>query len=90
MAASYSANFSWAVVGHLVLHLGQRLEDAGLLELGQGDGPGDDVLGPVVELEHQLHHAQLLVQGHIGVDGVVGVLLEKAHRKSLAVSMMSF
>ena len=37
----------------------------------------------MVELEHQLHHAQLLVQGHIGVDGVVGVLLKKAHPEEL-------
>ena len=89
MAASYSANFSWPSLGtsYFILARDSKMP----VSLSWDRGMARETMSLArVELEHQLHHAQLLVQGHIGVDGVVGVLLEKATRKSLAVSMMSF
>ena len=71
------------VVGHLVLHLDQLVEQAQTQQFADGDLSGHQRLALLVEMQDDLHHLQLLLQAHISILVVEEVLLQEAHADDL-------
>ena len=67
------------VVGDIVLHLDQLVEQAQTQQFADGDLSGHQRLALLVEMQDDLHHLQLLLQAHISILVVEEVLLQEAH-----------